>query len=127
MTDDVADRADRLGAALLVLGLVREPGTEALEASAEIQLLTADEWDSWRNLDDDDIALVHACLNVEFELRSRGFAALQRFGAAWSTSAGATPEEHIASISADAARETLAATFALGWNYPVPAEGEADT
>lgn len=77
------DRADRLGAAMLVLGLVHEPATAAVAALEEVPLLTDDQWEAWRDLDNADLALTHECLRAQFETRAREWEALERFLAAW--------------------------------------------
>ncbi len=69
-------RAERLGAAMRLFGLVREPAEAALEATTQLPLLTADEWEAWRATDDEDVRLAHACLNAELELRERQWQAL---------------------------------------------------
>lgn len=68
-------RAERLGATMLLFGIVREPATDALER--EPPLLTEDELEAWRATDDEDVRLAHACLNAEFELRDRQWQALE--------------------------------------------------
>lgn len=71
------ERAERLGAAMLLFGLVREPATAALEANADLALLAAGEWEAWREADDEDVRLAHACLSTEFELRERQWRTLE--------------------------------------------------
>lgn len=114
----MSERADRLGASLRLFGLVREPGHAAVEAAAVMPLLSAEEWEAWRETDDDDRALALACLNVEFELRERQWRALEEFGAAYSAGQGATAEERIKTMPADDARRALLAAFNLGWQHP---------
>ena len=116
----MSERADRLGAAMLTLGLVREPAESALQALEDTPLLTGDEWDAWRALEPDDIALVHACLIAGFELRDRQWSALEAIGTAFAAGEGDTPEERIATMPADDSRRALLATYALGWNFPAP-------
>lgn len=77
-----SERADRLGAVMLVLGLVKEPAPAALDGLAETPLLTTEEWEAWRSIEPEDRDLAWACLTAEFELRERQWAALERFGAA---------------------------------------------
>lgn len=105
---DTAERADRLGAVLLILGLVRQPAAAALHGLEDTPLLTSDEWAAWRSADAADLVLAHACLNAEYELRERQWTALERFGAA------------------RAAGDELAAAAAahdLGWHHKLPNEG----
>jgi len=45
----MSGRARRLGAAMLLFGLVREPAPAALHATADLPLLDADEWEAWRD------------------------------------------------------------------------------
>jgi hypothetical protein len=73
----LTERADRLGAAVLLLGLVRQPAVEAVDAAAEVDLLTADEWDAWRSADETDLRIAHACLVAQYEQRAREWAALE--------------------------------------------------
>ncbi len=72
-----SDRSDRLGAGVLLLGLVREPGADALDGANACGLLREDEWQAFRDFEDEDLALVHACLGAEFELRARQWSALE--------------------------------------------------
>ncbi len=105
---DAAERADRLGATLLILGLVREPAVSALHGLEDTPLLTVEEWEAWRSADAADLVLAHACLNAEYELRERQWNALERFGAA------------------RAAGDSLAAAVAavdLGWHHKLPNQG----
>jgi hypothetical protein len=77
MTRDAHERAATLGAAMLVCSLVQEPPPDALLATADVCLLTEDEWNAWRAMDDDELPLIHACLQVEWAVRSDEFAALE--------------------------------------------------
>jgi len=73
----VTERADRLGAAVLLLGLVRQPAVEAVDAAAEVGVLTIEQWDAWRSADETDLHIAHACLVAQYEQRAREFAALE--------------------------------------------------
>jgi len=70
-------RADRLGATLLLFGLVRESRTDALAAVEDLPMLSAAEWEAWRAGDDEDVALALACINAEFELREAEWRCLE--------------------------------------------------
>ncbi|WP_445151136.1 hypothetical protein [Baekduia sp. Peel2402] len=102
------DRAARLEAAILVCGLVHEPAEAALLALEDVPLLTVEQWDAWRALDSEDVALLAACLDAEFALRAREWAALDRLGAAL-----AMGDDLAGSMLA------LAAMVDLGWDRSV--------
>lgn len=57
---DVIEHADRLGAALLILGLVCEPAVSALYALEDTPLLTKEEWEAWRSMGSADLLLARA-------------------------------------------------------------------
>ncbi|MFY9488056.1 MAG: hypothetical protein WAP35_05090 [Solirubrobacterales bacterium] len=112
---ETADRADRLGASMSLLGIVYEHPRDALRRLEAEPFLTEDEWSAWRRTDDRDIELASACLNAEFELRNRQWDALERLGAAFATGDAATmPEAE--------ARKALAAVIELGWALAPPEE-----
>jgi hypothetical protein len=123
VTADAEDRAGRLGAAMLLLGLVREPAAAAVEALQDTPLLTAEEWEAWRSLDAEDRALALACLNAEYELRDRQWSALEAFGAAYAAGRGDGFDERIKTMPAEEARRILIAAYDLGWHFPMPEEG----
>ena len=70
-------RAERLSAALMLFGLVRESRTDALAAVEDLPMLSAAEWEAWRAGDDEDVALALACINAEFELREAEWRCLE--------------------------------------------------
>lgn len=72
----MSDRAERLAAALLIFGLVDEPPADALAALESCPLLTPAEIEAWRDADEQDAALMRACLELEHELRDAQWAAL---------------------------------------------------
>lgn len=112
---ETADRADRLGATMRLLGVVYEHPEDAITGSNEAELLTEDEWSAWRRTDEVDLCLANSCLIAEYELRNRQWNALERLGAALSTGDAATmPEEE--------ARKALAAVIELGWTLAPPEE-----
>lgn len=113
------DRADRLGATMLLLGIVREPAEAAVQRAAEFPCLTPDEWEAWRETDDEDFRLAHACLNAEFEHRARQFDALERFGTAYAAGTGDSYAERVASMPAEEARASLLAAVDLGWHHTI--------
>ena len=106
---DAAERGDRLGVTMRMLGLVREPAPAAVEGASAAGLLTEEEWEVWREGDDQDIALAHACLTAEFELRERQWSALEAFGAA---------------VAAGDGLGAVSAAVDLGWHHR-HAEGAA--
>lgn len=72
------ERVERLGAGILLLGLVQdEDGTEAIERAKECGLLTDAEIDAWTELDDEDRRLTLACLDAQFELRAAQWKTLE--------------------------------------------------
>jgi len=77
-------RAATLGSAMLIFGLVREPAREALDALEDVPLLTAEEWEAWREGDDEDLRITRACLDAEYELRANQWIALDMLGVALS-------------------------------------------
>lgn len=125
MTQDAPPRASRLGAALLICGLVREPAVDAVVGASVTGLLTSTEWDAWRAGDETDRRLALACLEVEYGLRDQQWAALAALGDAWAAGTGPTPEDRIATMPAEAARSALQAVYALGWNFRAP-DGSAE-
>jgi hypothetical protein len=64
-----------LGAALFVFGLVREPPLAAADASWPF--LYVREMEALAAGGEDDLALLNACLEVEYELRRRQWKALE--------------------------------------------------
>jgi hypothetical protein len=120
---DAPGRADRLAAAVLVCGLVREPATTAMESAAEAGLLTPAEWEAWRSLDDEDIRIAHACLEAEYGRRLRQWRALDDFLAAWETGVG-DGRERIESMPPEEAHRFMLAAYELGWTLPFPEDRE---
>jgi hypothetical protein len=104
----VSSRADRLGAAILVCGLVREPADAAIRALEDLPLLDGEQWEAYRDLDHEDVALLRACLEVEFEIRDREWEALDRLGASLALGGG---------FAADML--ALSALIDLGWDRSV--------
>lgn len=127
----MSDRADRLGAAMLLFGLVGEPAADAL--TRQPPLLTRDEWAAWRATDDDDVALARACLTAEHELREVGWGWLEFLlhvqsapdAAAAPVSAGAASATDAAEsmVLIPRAQAVAVAIQALGWHLPPPPEG----
>lgn len=113
----MSGRADRLGASLVMFGLVNQPPREAMEAS--FPLLSMEAKKALRDVTAEDIALSNACLTVEREHRARQWAALEAFGAAW-----AGGEGEIETMDADDARAALRAAYELGWNFAAPDQEE---
>ena len=72
----MSEHAQRLGAALLIFGLVDERPADALVALESCPLLTPAEMAAWRDADEQDAALARACLPVERELRDAQWRAL---------------------------------------------------
>lgn len=105
---------------MLVFGVVREPPGEALASAVEAGAITADELDTWRDCDDEDIALAQACLVAEFEARARQWSALERLGAALSNGIGETTDERISTMPEADAREALRSALTLNWDLPTP-------
>jgi hypothetical protein len=112
---ETADRADRLGATMRLLGVVYEHPEDAITGSNEAELLTEDEWSAWRRVDDVDVELASACLIAEYELRNRQWDALERLGAALSTI-------DVSPLTEDEARGALTAVIELGWALAPPEE-----
>ncbi len=133
-------RAERLGAAMLLFGLVREPATAALRAAGDLPLVTDDAWAAWRSADDEDVRLAHACLRTEFELRDRQWQALEfllyvrtapeaSLPAAPSTppgggaARGGSEPEPPDLVVLPRAHVVAVAELALGWHHRLPAQG----
>lgn len=121
---DPETRAERLRVGLLLFGLVYEPPSDAIDGACATELLTAEEWEEWREADEEDLALAAACLGVEYGLRARQWSALQRLGELHAAGEGDDAEARWLSLPDRDVAEVLRHASALGWTHDPPEPGE---
>ena len=124
-SDDAESRAERLGAAMLVCGLVHEPACQAVEATAQLDLLTDEQWEAWHALDGEDGRLAQACLALEFERRNQEWASLLLYLEMWSRGSGTSFDERLASLDPFSRAMALSCYVELGWHLERPGDPAA--
>lgn len=138
MSHDVEIRADRLAAAILLFGIVREPAYESVdhEQNTDTPLLTERQWEEWNACDEDDDHLAAICLREQHAHRAREWQALEFLLHVRSAPNVATPPPVPPGRAGDAAGEADAlvtvpraqavavASCALGWHLSPPEGGE---
>jgi len=118
-TVEIEARAERLRVGMLWWGLVREPSRDALKAGAS--LIGSVGYEELCAGDEEDVALINACLGAEWELRNRHWRALEQLLAA--IPPGGSYEE-VVYLPRQRALPALRALATLRWLGDGPEEGD---
>jgi hypothetical protein len=116
MGSDVAARAERLGAVLKLAGGMPYLDPREVAGNGLPPALYPGELAAMNDVDERDLALINACLEVEQDVRERSYAAVERLLALLAGRRGDLPSRITSLPDRDAAR-ALCALYDAGWVY----------